>query len=85
VSISSEDQLERLIRGTAQLISKAELAEKLRQGRPLRVKLGVDPTSADIHLGHSLLLRKLRDFQELGHVAILIIGDFTALVGDQSG
>jgi tyrosyl-tRNA synthetase len=85
VSISSEDQLGQLIRGTAQLISKAELAEKLRQGRPLRVKLGVDPTSADIHLGHSLLLRKLRDFQELGHAAILIIGDFTALVGDPSG
>jgi tyrosyl-tRNA synthetase len=85
VSISSADQLGQLTRGAAQLISEAELADKLRQGRPLRVKLGVDPTSADIHLGHSLLLRKLRDFQELGHTAILIIGDFTALVGDPSG
>jgi tyrosyl-tRNA synthetase len=71
--------------GTAQIVSQAELADKLRQGPPLRVKLGVDPTSPDIHLGHSLLLRKLRDFQELGHQAILIIGDFTALIGDPSG
>jgi tyrosyl-tRNA synthetase len=85
VSISPSDQLPRLTCGAAQLISEAELVSKLSQGRPLRVKLGVDPTSADIHLGHSLLLRKLRDFQELGHQAILIIGDFTALVGDPSG
>jgi tyrosyl-tRNA synthetase len=85
VSISPSEQLARLTRGTARLVSEAELADKLRQGRPLRVKLGVDPTSADIHLGHSLLLWKLRDFQELGHQAILIIGDFTALVGDPSG
>ncbi|MGI9113460.1 MAG: tyrosine--tRNA ligase [Chthoniobacterales bacterium] len=74
-----------LVRAAAQIISEAELAQKLAAGRPLRVKLGVDPTSADIHLGHSLILRKLRDFQELGHQAILIIGDFTALVGDPSG
>jgi tyrosyl-tRNA synthetase len=85
VSFSPSAQLARLTRGTAQLISEAELANKLRPGRPLRVKLGVDPTSADIHLGHSLLLRKLRDFQALGHQAVLIIGDFTALVGDPSG
>jgi len=57
----------------------------LRANRPLRIKLGVDPTSADIHLGHTVVLRKLRDFQELGHQAILIIGDFTALIGDPSG
>jgi len=79
------DQLVRLTRGAAQIISQAELAEKLRANRPLRVKLGVDPTSADIHLGHTVVLRKLRDFQELGHQAILIIGDFTALIGDPSG
>jgi tyrosyl-tRNA synthetase len=85
VTISPSDQLAALTRGAAQLISQTELADKLREGRPLRVKLGVDPTSADIHLGHSLLLRKLRDFQQLGHAAILIIGDFTALVGDPSG
>ena len=79
------DQLAKLSRGAAQVITAAELAEKLRAKRPLRVKLGVDPTSADIHLGHSLIFRKLRDFQELGHQAVLIIGDFTALVGDPSG
>jgi tyrosyl-tRNA synthetase len=79
------DQLARLTRGAAQIISEAELAEKLSANRPLRVKLGVDPTSADIHLGHTVVLRKLRDFQELGHQAVLIIGDFTALIGDPSG
>jgi len=79
------DQLARLTRGAAQIISEAELAEKLSANRPLQVKLGVDPTSADIHLGHTVVLRKLRDFQELGHQAILIIGDFTALIGDPSG
>jgi tyrosyl-tRNA synthetase len=79
------DQLAKLSRGAAQIITAAELAEKLRARRPLRVKLGVDPTSADIHLGHSLIFRKLRDFQDLGHQAVLIIGDFTALVGDPSG
>src|SRR5438105_15801517 len=79
------EQLAKLSRGAAQIITASELAEKLRANRPLRVKLGVDPTSADIHLGHSLIFRKLRDFQDLGHQAILIIGDFTALVGDPSG
>jgi len=74
-----------LKQGTAQIISEAELREKLRLNRPLRVKLGVDPTSADIHLGHTLVLRKLRQFQDLGHQAVLIIGDFTAIIGDPSG
>src|SRR5437868_13103807 len=79
------EQLAKLSHGAAQIITAAELAEKLRAKRPLRVKWGVDPTSADIHHGHSLIFRKLRDFQDLGHQAILIIGDFTALVGDPSG
>jgi tyrosyl-tRNA synthetase len=83
--MNMRDQLARLTRGAAQIISEAELTEKLSANRPLRVKLGVDPTSADIHLGHTVVLRKLRDFQELGHQAILIIGDFTALIGDPSG
>jgi tyrosyl-tRNA synthetase len=83
--MNMRDQLARLIRGAAQVISEAELAAKLRGNRPLRVKLGVDPTSADLHLGHTIILRKLRDFQELGHQAVLIIGDFTALIGDPSG
>ena len=83
--MNMRDQLTQLTRGAAQIITEAELAQKLRANRPLRVKLGVDPTSADIHLGHTVVLRKLRDFQEAGHQAILIIGDFTALIGDPSG
>ena len=63
--MNMRDQLLRLTRGAAQVISEAELAEKLRANRPLRVKLGVDPTSADLHLGHTIILRKLREFQEL--------------------
>jgi len=82
---SSLDQLAPLLSGCAQVLSEAELKVKLTLGRPLRVKLGVDPTSPDIHLGHTVGLTKLRQFQELGHEAILIIGDFTAMIGDPSG
>jgi tyrosyl-tRNA synthetase len=74
-----------LKQGAAQLIDEKELREKLALGRPLRVKLGVDPTTSDIHLGHTIVLRKLRQFQDLGHQAILIIGDFTGMIGDPSG
>ena len=74
-----------LMRGCAKVISEEELSAKLQLGRPLRVKLGVDPTAPDIHLGHSIALSKLRDFQDQGHEAILIIGDFTAMIGDPSG
>ena len=74
-----------LKQGAGQIISEDELREKLALGRPLRVKLGVDPTTPDIHLGHSIVLRKLRQFQDLGHQAVLIIGDFTGMIGDPSG
>jgi len=74
-----------LTRGCAKIHSEAELEAKLSAGRPLKIKLGVDPTAPDIHLGHSIALSKLRDFQEAGHDAILIIGDFTAMIGDPSG
>src|SRR6478735_3531255 len=74
-----------LKQGAAQIISEPELREKLALGRPLRVKLGVDPTSPDLHLGHTIVLRKLRQFQDMGHQAVLIIGDFTAMIGDPSG
>jgi tyrosyl-tRNA synthetase len=77
--------IEFLLRGCAKVLSEQELAAKLRLGRPLRVKLGVDPTAPDIHLGHSIALTKLRDFQDRGHEAILIIGDFTAMIGDPTG
>jgi len=82
---SPEQQLQILKRGSAQIISEAELLAKLRPGRPLNVKLGVDPTAPDIHLGFTVALAKLRQFQDLGHNAILIIGDFTAMIGDPSG
>jgi tyrosyl-tRNA synthetase len=80
-----DEALALLKHGAAQIISETELTEKLQLKRPLRVKLGVDPTSSDIHLGHTLALRKLRQFQDLGHQAVLIIGDFTAMIGDPSG
>src|SRR5688572_687862 len=83
--LSAEAQLEQLSRGAAQIISREELLAKLRLGRPLNVKLGVDPTAPDIHLGFTVGLTKLRQFQDLGHQAILIIGDFTAMIGDPSG
>ncbi|HXR14286.1 MAG TPA: tyrosine--tRNA ligase, partial [Solirubrobacteraceae bacterium] len=74
-----------LARGAAEVLPAGELARKLELGRPLRVKLGIDPTAPDIHLGHTVVLRKLRDFQDDGHLVVLIIGDFTARVGDPSG
>ena len=83
--ISPEEQLDILRRGAAQIISEPEMLAKLRLGRPLNVKLGVDPTAPDIHLGFTVGLSKLRQFQDLGHQAILIIGDFTAMIGDPSG
>ncbi|MFZ4775617.1 MAG: tyrosine--tRNA ligase [Terrimicrobiaceae bacterium] len=77
--------LSTLIKGCSKIHSEAELEAKLALGRPLKIKLGVDPTAPDIHLGHSIALSKLRDFQDEGHDAILIIGDFTAMIGDPSG
>ena len=74
-----------LTRGCVELVSAAELEKKLAKGRPLRVKLGVDPTSPDLHLGHTVVFQKLRHFQDLGHTAVLIIGDFTTRIGDPSG
>jgi tyrosyl-tRNA synthetase len=71
--------------GAVDVITEEQLRDKLASGKPLRVKLGIDPTASDIHLGFAVVLRKLRQFQELGHVAVLIIGDFTARVGDPSG
>jgi tyrosyl-tRNA synthetase len=83
--MTPEQQLSHLVAGTAKVLSATELLDKLRLGRPLRIKLGVDPTAPDIHLGHTVALEKLRQFQLLGHQAVLLIGDFTATVGDPSG
>jgi len=83
--LSADVQLRVLTAGTVDCIAEADLRTKLERGRPLRVKLGIDPTASDIHLGFAVVLHKLRQFQDLGHVAVLIIGDFTARVGDPSG
>ena len=84
-----QEQLESLKRGTVEIFREEELAEKLAEsaqsGRQLRIKLGLDPTSPDIHLGHTVVLRKMRQFQDLGHKAVLIIGDYTARIGDPTG
>lgn len=80
-----EEQINFLTRGCVDVVSKADLAKKLESGKTLKVKLGCDPTSADLHLGHSVALSLLRRFQDLGHKAVLVIGDFTAAVGDPSG
>src|ERR1017187_1682329 len=84
-----EEQMEILLEGTAEAISKQELLAKLqlaqKENRPLRVKLGMDPTAPDIHLGHTVVLRKLRQFQDLGHKVQFLIGDFTAQIGDPTG
>jgi len=83
-TLSPEEQVNILKRGTVEIISEEDLLAKLRQNRPLRVKLGVDPSAPDIHLGIAIVLRKLRQFQDLGHEAILVVGDFTAMIGDPS-
>ncbi|WP_413112695.1 tyrosine--tRNA ligase [Thaumasiovibrio sp. DFM-14] len=82
---SIEQALAEIKRGVDELIPEEELIEKLKQGRPLRIKLGADPTAPDIHLGHTVILNKLRTFQELGHDVTFLIGDFTGMVGDPTG
>src|ERR671915_1505290 len=79
------EQLARLVRRAEHVVRQEELAERLERGRPLRVKLGVDPTARDITLGWAVPLRKLRQFQDQGHTAVLVVGDFTARIGDPSG
>ncbi len=81
----AQSDISDLVRGAVDVLPEGRLAEQLAEGRPLRCKLGVDPTSPDIHLGHCVVLTKLRAFQDAGHIVVLIIGDYTALVGDPSG
>src|SRR4029077_4187218 len=84
-----DEQLAYLKKGAAEIIREDELRAKLEQsaktGKPLRAKLGVDPTAPDLHLGHTVVMRKLKHFQDLGHTAVFLIGDFTAMVGDPTG
>src|SRR5579883_1869697 len=88
-TIPVEEQLERIRRGAVDIIREEELVEKLKRaqktGKPLRVKAGFDPTAPDLHLGHTVVIRKMKHFQELGHTVIFLIGDFTGLIGDPSG
>src|SRR5687767_13103473 len=88
-TMTIDEQLSYLAKGTVEVIREAELRAKLEKsattGKPMRVKLGADPTAPDIHLGHTVVIRKLRAFQELGHTVIFLIGDFTGLIGDPSG
>ncbi|MBN1383830.1 MAG: tyrosine--tRNA ligase [Elusimicrobia bacterium] len=83
--MSLNEQLFKIKRGSVEIISEEELISKLKSGKQLRVKLGVDPTAADIHLGHTVVIEKLKTFQDLGHIIVFIIGDFTAKIGDPSG
>src|SRR5579883_3038847 len=86
---SVEEQLAYIRKGAAEIIRESDLRERLEQarkaGRPLRVKAGFDPTAPDLHLGHTVLIRKLKHFQDLGHQVIFLIGDFTSLIGDPTG
>ena len=79
------DALSQIRRGTNEIISEEELVKKLNSGKKLRIKLGVDPTAPDLHLGHSVIINKLKTFQDLGHTIVFLIGDFTARIGDPSG
>ena len=84
-----DEQMDLLQKGAAEIIRVSDLRERLedsrKTGRPLRVKAGFDPTAPDLHLGHTVLMRKLRHFQQLGHTVIFLVGDFTALIGDPTG
>src|SRR6516162_11103905 len=88
-TIPVEEQLQHIRRGAVDIIREEELLEKLKRaqktGKPLRAKAGFDPTAPDIHVGHTVLIRKMKHFQELGHTVIFLIGDFTGLIGDPSG
>src|SRR5439155_4993009 len=84
-----DEQLTYIKKGSSEIVKESELREKLEKsraaGRPLRVKAGFDPTAPDLHLGHTVLLRKLKHFQDLGHIVIFLIGDFTGMIGDPAG
>ena len=80
-----EDSLALIKRGSDELLIEAELVERLKSGRPLRIKAGFDPTAPDLHLGHTVLINKLRHFQDLGHHVMFLIGDFTGMIGDPTG
>ncbi len=87
--LPADEQMDLLEKGAAEIIRASDLRERLEEsrktGRPLRIKAGFDPTAPDLHLGHTVLMRKLRHFQQLGHTVIFLVGDFTSLIGDPTG
>ena len=83
--MEQQEVIELVKRGASELLLEAELKQKLEQGRPLRIKAGFDPTAPDLHLGHTVLLNKMRQLQDLGHHALFLIGDFTGMIGDPTG
>ena len=80
-----DEAFEIIARGTDEILVESELLKKLETGKPLRIKAGFDPTAPDLHLGHTVLLNKLKQFQDLGHEVLFLIGDFTGLIGDPTG
>ena len=82
---STEEALALIKRGAEEILLESELVKKLEKGRPLRIKAGFDPTAPDLHLGHTVLINKMRQFQDLGHEVLFLIGDFTGMIGDPSG
>ncbi|RKZ54819.1 MAG: tyrosine--tRNA ligase, partial [Gammaproteobacteria bacterium] len=82
---SIKEQLEVIRRGADEILVEKELVARLEEGRPLRIKAGFDPTAPDLHLGHTVLINKLRQFQDLGHEILFLIGDFTGMIGDPTG
>src|SRR6201984_3774866 len=85
MTMHCEEQIAELERGAAEVLTAADLTKKLRRGTALRVKAGFDPTAPDLHLGHTVLLNKMRQFQQFGHEVTFLIGDFTGMIGDPSG
>src|SRR5918996_5771889 len=83
--VALETQLAIIKRGAVEIVPEEELIAKLKRGRQLRVKAGFDPTAPDLHLGHTVLIQKMKQFQELGHEVIFLIGDFTGMIGDPAG
>ena len=83
--MNKKEELELIRRGADEILIESELIEKLKKGTPLNVKAGFDPTAPDLHLGHVVLLNKLRQFQDLGHIVYFLIGDFTGMIGDPTG
>src|SRR5476649_726202 len=83
--VSIEEALQIIRRGAEEILLEDELAERLKSGKRLRIKAGFDPTAPDLHLGHTVLINKMRQFQDLGHEVMFLIGDFTGMIGDPSG